>query len=44
MGLSEKIEKAKTLDENIIDLLNGEAMDMEPDESSTSFLLKLICV
>ena len=33
MGLLEKIEKAKTLDENIIDLLNGEAMDMELDES-----------
>ena len=33
MGLSEKIEKAKTLDENIIDLLDGEAMDMEPDKS-----------
>ena len=33
MGLSEKIEKAKTLDENIIDLLDGEAMDMEPHKS-----------
>ena len=33
MCLSEKIEKAKTLDENIIDLLDGEAMDMEPDKS-----------
>ena len=31
--LLEKIEKVKTLDENIIDLLNGEAMEMELDES-----------
>ena len=30
---SEKIEKGKTLDENVIDLLNGEAMQMELDES-----------
>ena len=50
MGLSDKIEKAKSLDENIIDLLKGKAMDMELDESlarskiSRSFLLKLMCV
>ena len=31
--LLEKIEKVKTLDENVIDLLNGEAMEMELDES-----------
>ena len=30
---SEKIEKGKTPDENVIDLLNGEAMQMELDES-----------
>ena len=31
--LSENIEKVKILDENIIDLINGEAMEMEFDES-----------
>ena len=31
--LSEKIEKLKILDQSIIDLINGEAMEMELDES-----------